>query len=135
MTTENTQRPFPTPDLDTQPFWDFVAKKELRFQKCSGCGYVRWPIGPLCPQCRAFDFEWALSSGSGTVYSYTIVRRQTHPAFPVPYVIGLIELPEGPRFIARLLAEEDAVRIGLEVRLDWQDDGAGPVLPVFAPAG
>lgn len=131
MTTENTQRPYPLPDLDTQPYWDFIERKELRFQKCTGCGHVRWPIAPVCPRCHSFDTEWILAAGTGVIYSYTIARRQTHPAFPVPYAIGLIELPEGPRFIARLLDDEEKIAIGGFVHLDWQDDGQGPVLPVF----
>ena len=85
-------RPIPQPDRDTAPFWEAQNKHELKFQKCTRCRTVRYLVGPLCPECRSFDFEWITSSGRGTIYSYTIVRHQTHPAFPVPYTMLLVEI-------------------------------------------
>ena len=62
------------------------------------------------------------SSGRGTIHSYTVVRHQTHPAFPVPYTIVLVEMEEGPRVIAQLRAAEDAeFAIGAPVRVEWED--------------
>jgi hypothetical protein len=130
-------RPFPEPDRDTAPFWEAQRRHELRFQRCSACGHVRYPVGPLCPECRSFDCEWVLSSGRGVVYSYTVVHHQTHPAFPVPYTTLLVELEEGPRLIAQLRAPEGTpVAIGARVRVEWEDLPEQP-LPVFvldAPA-
>lgn len=124
-------RPYPHRDRDTAPFWEAQDNHELRFQKCASCGYVRYPIGPLCPECHSFEFEWALSSGRGTVYSYTVVRHQTHPAFPAPYTVLLVEMAEGPRVIAQLRAPEDTpVEIGAPVRVEWED-GPHQSLPVF----
>jgi uncharacterized OB-fold protein len=124
-------RPYPHRDRDTAPFWEAQDKHELRFQKCAACGFVRYPVGPLCPECRSFEFEWALSSGRGTIYSYTVVRHQTHPAFPAPYTVLLVELEEGPRVIAQLRApEETPVEVGAAVRVDWED-GPNQSLPVF----
>jgi uncharacterized OB-fold protein len=125
-------RPYPHRDRDTAPFWEAQDKHELRFQKCSSCGHVRYPIGPLCPECRSFEFEWSLSSGRGTIYSYTVVRHQTHPAFPAPYTVLLVEMEEGPRVIAQLRAAEGTpVAIGAAVHVEWED-GPNQSLPVFA---
>jgi uncharacterized OB-fold protein len=124
-------RPYPHRDRDTAPFWEAQDKHELRFQKCASCGYVRHPVGPLCPECRSFEFEWALSSGRGRIYSYTVVRHQTHPAFAAPYTVLLVEMEEGPRLIAQLRAPEDTtVEIGAAVRVEWED-GPHQSLPVF----
>ncbi len=124
-------RPFPQPDRDTAPFWEAQNQHELKFQKCRGCGAVRYPVGPLCPECRSFDFDWTASSGRGTIYSYTIVRHQTHPAFPVPYTVVLVEMEEGPRVIAQLRsADGAAVAIGTPVRVEWEDHPRQS-LPVF----
>jgi uncharacterized OB-fold protein len=84
----------------------------------------------LCPDCQSFDFEWALASGRGTVYSYTVVHHQTHPAFPVPYTIALVEMEEGPRVVAQMRAEEGEVSIGAPVRVEWEP-GEHQTLPVF----
>ena len=115
-------RPFPHPDRDSAPFWEGQSNHELKFQRCSKCQYVRYPIGPLCPECRSFESEWITSSGHGTIYSYTVVRHQTHPAFDVPYTIVLAQLEEGPRLIAQLRAPDDtAIEIGAPVRVEWEE--------------
>jgi uncharacterized OB-fold protein len=127
-------RPFPIPDRDTAPFWEAQNNHELRFQRCIACGTVRYLVGPLCPKCRSFDFEWTASSGRGVIHSYTVVRHQTHPAFPVPYTIVLVEMEEGPRVIAQLRAPEGApVVIGAPVRVEWEDH-PHQSLPVFVPS-
>ncbi len=124
-------RPYPRPDRDTAPFWEAQSRHELRFQRCSRCQTVRYPVGPLCPQCRSFDFDWAAASGRGRVYSYTTVHHQTHPAFPAPYTVLLVELEEGPRLIAQLRAAEGArFGIGSKVRVEWEDR-PHQSLPVF----
>jgi uncharacterized protein len=125
-------RPYPRPDRDTAPFWEAQRNHELRLQRCSSCASFRFPVTPLCPECRSFDFEWTQCSGRGNVYSYTVVHHQTHPAFPTPYTMLLIELEEGPRLIGRLRAKPDArIAIGAQVRVEWDDVPSQP-LPVFA---
>ena len=127
-------RPYPRPDRDSAPFWEAQRRHELRFRRCADCGAFRYPLTLLCPACRSFDFEWVASSGRGTVYSYTIVHHQTHPAFAVPYTIVLAEMEEGPRVVAQLRAPEGtAVGIGIPVRVEWEDYPEQP-LPVFVPA-
>jgi len=124
-------RPYPQPDRDTAPFWEAQNRHELRFQRCSRCQALRYPVGPLCPECRSFDFEWTAASGRGSVYSYTVVHHQTHPAFPVPYTVLLVELEEGPRIVAQLRAPDGArFGIGARVRVEWEDH-PHQSLPVF----
>jgi uncharacterized OB-fold protein len=124
-------RPFPFPDRDTAPFWAAQNEHRLTFQRCSECDAVRFPIGPLCPECHSFEFEWIESNGRGVIHSYTVVRHQTHPAFPVPYTMLLVELEEGPRVIAQLRAADGAsFGIGTPVRIAWEDHPKQS-LPVF----
>jgi uncharacterized protein len=128
-------RPYPRPDRDTAPFWEAQRAHELRLPRCSGCGSFRFPVTPLCPECLSFDFEWALCSGRGAVYSYTVVHHQTHPAFPVPYTMLLVELEEGPRLIAQLRGTpESVVSIGSPVHVEWEEAPHQP-LPVWVLDG
>lgn len=128
-------RPYPMPDRDTGPFWEAQRNHELRLQRCASCLSFRFPVTPLCPECRSFDFEWALCSGRGAVYSYTVVHHQTHPAFPVPYTIVLVELEEGPRLITQLRGGPDAVvSVGAPVGVEWED-AQNQSLPVCVVAG
>ena len=129
--TTNVPLPFPQPDRDTAEFWAAQNRHELAFQRCSRCNTIRYVVGPLCPECRSFDFGWVVTSGRGFVYSYTVVRHQTHPAFPVPYTVLLVELDEGPRVIAQLRGPEGAqFAIGARVHVGWEDHPKQS-LPVF----
>jgi uncharacterized OB-fold protein len=131
--TEGVPLPWPQPDRDTAEFWAAQNDHELKFQRCTDCGSVRYLVGPLCPECRSFGFDWIASSGRGVVYSYTVVRHQTHPAFPAPYTVLLVELEEGPRVIAQLRAPEGTeIGIGARVRIEWEDHPKQS-LPVFVP--
>ncbi len=123
--------PFPQPDRDTTPFWEAQNEHRLVFQKCSQCGHMRYVVGPLCPECHSFEHEWTKSSGRGTIYSFTTVRHQSHPAFVPPYTVLLVEMEEGPRLIAQLRAPEDTeVKIGAPVHIEWEDHPKQS-LPVF----
>src|SRR5205823_8222769 len=60
---------------------------ELRAQRCTACGSFRWPPGPLCSNCRSWDFDWVALDGTGEVYSYVIVHHSVGQAFAseIPY--------------------------------------------------
>jgi uncharacterized OB-fold protein len=63
--------------------------------------------------------------GTGTIYSYTIVRRGTGAyAAAVPYVVAYVELTEGPRVLTNVVwAADDDIYIGapVEAVLDPSD--------------
>src|SRR5580698_4743170 len=90
----------------------------LRFQKCDDCGYVRFPVAPICPECLSTSFTWAADTGEGTVWSYCIYHRAFDAAFrsAVPYNVALVELDSGPRMISNVLGISRAdLRVGLRV--------------------
>ncbi|TMC46534.1 MAG: hypothetical protein E6J20_20945 [Chloroflexi bacterium] len=122
MAVEPRPLPYPERDRDTTPFWEAMDRHELVFQRCTGCGAVRYRVSPMCPSCHSFEHEWIRSSGRGTVYSYTVVRRQTHPAFPTPYTVALVEMEEGPRIAVRVRDHDGGeIRLGAPVQLEWED--------------
>ncbi len=121
-------RPYPLPDRDTAPFWEAQNRHQLTFQRCSRCSFVRYPVGPICSECRSFEFEWIMSTGRGVVHSFTVVQHQTHPAFPVPYTVVLAEMEEGPRIVAQFRGARP--EIGMSVRVEWEDHPKQS-LPVF----
>ncbi|MGB8208771.1 MAG: zinc ribbon domain-containing protein, partial [Mycobacterium sp.] len=59
----------PTISPDTEFFWDGLRDHKLLIQRCSGCGTLRNPPRPMCPNCRSLEWEPIESSGRGTVYS------------------------------------------------------------------
>ena len=37
-------------------------------RRCDDCGYIRFPIAPICPECLNESFTWTIDSGLGTVF-------------------------------------------------------------------
>lgn len=128
-------RPLPRPTPVTQPFWDAAKRHELLIQQCPACAaHVFYPR-ENCPRCGSLDLAWVRAKGTGTVYSFTVARRPTHPAFAAPYVIAIVELDEGPRLTANIVAcDPDTVRIGMGVRATFEDVDADTTLVMFEPS-
>lgn len=90
----------------------------------------------LCPSCWSDALEWVQAKGTGSVHSFTVIRRASSPAFKerVPYVVALIDLDEGPRMMANILGDDALdVAIGERVTLTFEDRGNG-TLPQFKRA-
>jgi uncharacterized OB-fold protein len=136
-TTRSASRPVPRPTELSKPFWDAARRHELRIQQCTSCGrHVFYPR-LSCPHCGARALEWVPVSGNATVYSYTVARRATHPAFAdrVPYVIAIVELDEGPRMTTNVVGcAPDDVKIGMRVRATFEDMDDDIALVNFEPA-
>ena len=127
--------PHPRPSLVDAPFWEYARRRELRLQQCLSCRAWRFPPAPICDQCLSPEAEWAELSGRGTVYSWVVFHRQYFPALPPPYNVASIELAEGPLLIANLInISDDAIAIGLPVRVAWREVAPDLMLPVFEPA-
>ena len=130
----NDERPLPKPNGDTKPFWDGCRQHQLKFQKCSECGQVRWPPSIICPNCHSQDATWILSSGRGKIYSYVIYHQAPHPAFKdkLPYVVAIVELEEGPHLLTNIIGSpHDHLRCDLPVVVTWEDVTKEISLPKF----
>jgi uncharacterized OB-fold protein len=129
--------PLPPANPVSAPYWEAARRHEFVLQYCPGCQrYVFFPR-PTCPYCRTAPLQWRAVSGRGTVHTFTIARRPTHPAFAgqEPYVIAVVELEEGPRLTTNLIdVAPNEVRIGMAVQVAFRDVTAEVTLPVFAPA-
>ena len=97
--------PLPQPTCDDAEFWAAARRGELRFQRCTACGRFRHYPRPTCPACLARDFTWEQSTGRGTVYTWTIVRGPTLPAFEAkrPYNVVDVLMAEGVHFVSELV--------------------------------
>lgn len=133
-------KPLPAPDLDTEPFWDACKEHELHAQRCSTCGRFRWPPQGVCPSCHSWDFVWVKLPETGKVYSYVVVHHVTVPAFAadVPYVIAQITIDGTDEKV--LLTSNvsgcpwEEVKVGMLVRVAWDDVTPEATLPRFRPA-
>jgi uncharacterized protein len=129
--------PVPVANADSLPYWNAARERRLLIRKCSACAQLHFMPRYLCPVCWSDELEWVESKGTGTVHSFTVIRRAPMAAFAprVPYVIALIDLDEGPRMIANVLGEDAlSVRIGDRVKVTFEDRGDGAMIPQFMRA-
>jgi uncharacterized OB-fold protein len=123
--------PLPAANAETLPWWEAAREHRLVAQRCTACGTLRHPPGPLCPSCSSVDSQWQELSGRGSVYTFTVVHQQFVPA-DVPYVVVAVDLDEGIRMVSNLVdASPEGVAIGQRVELVWEDMGPALSLPRF----
>jgi uncharacterized OB-fold protein len=120
-------KPLPTINERNRPFWDAAQQGELRMQRCTACGHLRYPINPACTKCLSTDVEWAKLSGRGEVFAKIVYHRAYNPAFAddVPYNVVLVQLEEGPRMYSNVVGTpNDELKVGdkLEVFFDRVTD-------------
>ena len=131
------EKPLPIINEDNAPYWEYAKKHELRMQKCSRCGYIRFPVSIVCPRCHSLEAEWTKLSGKGKVYSYIIYHQAYHPSYKddIPYALAIIQLDEGPRMESNITdCHLEDIKIGMPVELYFDDVTEDISLPKFKPA-
>jgi uncharacterized OB-fold protein len=80
----------------------------LRGRRCTSCGTIAYPAAAtVCAECWGTDLSDVPIGRSGALHSYTVVHRSTRSEL-VPFVVGLVDLPEGPRVMARIDTAPDS---------------------------
>jgi len=124
----------PAVTRDTQFFWDAVKQHRLLIQRCTGCGTLRHPPRPMCPQCHALTWDTVEASGRGTVFSFVMPQHPQFPFMEYPYIVALVELEEGTRLVTNIVGTvPEEVDIGMPVQLTFEEFDGGVVLPQFTP--
>ncbi|NUO99639.1 MAG: DNA-binding protein [Nonomuraea sp.] len=124
----------PAVNRDTAFFWEGLRDGELRVQSCADCGELRHPPGPLCPNCRSANRSHVVASGQGTLYSYVVHHHPPVPGREVPFVVGVVELPEGVRVVGNVVdCPIEEVEIGMALRVTYRSMDDELVLPMWEP--
>lgn len=132
------KKPCPIPTPDSRPFWNGLAERKILLKHCRQCDRLFHYPRITCPHCLSSDLEWKQSSGRGTLYTYTISRRPTHPLFAdeVPQYLAVVQLEEGPRVTSTLVnVPEDKIKIGMALAPVFEHhEKQGATLLRFQPA-
>jgi pimeloyl-ACP methyl ester carboxylesterase len=73
--------PQPVANADSLPYWNAARERRLVIRKCKACSQLHFMPRHLCPNCWSDQLEWVEAKGTGSVHSFTIVRRASDPAF------------------------------------------------------
>lgn len=129
-------RPRPAINRDNAFFFESLDNGELTIQQCGSCDELRHPPVPMCPTCHSLEWSPTVMSGKGVVFSHVVVHHPIVPPFEAGYVVGLIELEEGPRVIMNIEGiEADDIEIGMPVTVTPERMDEGLVLPIARPQG
>jgi hypothetical protein len=130
-------KPVPAITAEMRPFFTAAKRRELRVQRCIACGTHRFPARAICSHCLSTDAEWVPVSGRGDVFSFNVMHQVYHPGFAgeVPYAVVIVQLAEGAKMVSNLVGvEPHDIRIGMPVRVVFEDITDEVTLPKFAPA-
>jgi uncharacterized OB-fold protein len=86
-------------------------------KKCARCGHAYFCVVDICSRCGNKELAPVKFSGKGIIYSFTInYVPPLHLKDQAPYVVGIVDLAEGPRITVRLNTPRSELKIGQEVR-------------------
>lgn len=125
----------PIENPDTERFWQGCRDGTLLVQRCRSCGTSRHPPSPLCHSCHSPELEWAVCSGMGEVWTFSVLREPLDGwAGQLPTIVAIIELVEGVKMISNIVeVEPEAVHIGMKVAVCFEVSEGEVVLPRFRP--
>lgn len=136
LSDEDLIKPMPIPTKWSQPFWDAARQHRLVLRKCSACGYIDHPPYLYCTNCHADEHEWIEASGKAVLATYAInIFGVPFPFWvDLPYVVALVDLPEGPRMISNIVdCEHDQLVNGMELEVVFDDVTDEITMPKWRP--
>ncbi len=92
--------------------------------RCDECYELSHPPELSCATCGSERRTWIEASGRGHLWSWTVCHPPMLPWFAQhgTWLVGVVELEEGPRVIARLTKlVEDDLAIGMPVQVEFED--------------
>ena len=130
------ERPLPTVTPLNAPFFEHARRHVLAIQFCNTCGDAHFPPMPICPKCLGEDQSWRPVSGDGVLYSWVVFHQGYWAGMKeaLPYPVCMVELAEGPLFLANFVGDHRAARVGAAVRVAFEKVNEEITLPQFALA-
>jgi uncharacterized OB-fold protein len=128
-------RAMPACDGDYRDFFQGCADGRLLIQVCLECVKRQSLPRPWCGSCDA-AVEWMEASGEGTLHTFTVIRRTRERPFAdqVPYIVGVVELPEGPKMLGTVTGVgPEMIQIGQRFKAYAVLFAEGLALPQWRP--
>jgi uncharacterized OB-fold protein len=126
--------------MEGRPFNDtsyeqFLNERKIMGSKCKKCGALALPPRPICVSCLGSEMEWVQFKGTGSMAAFTSIV--VAPPYMVkegfdrnnPYVVGVIELDEGVKAVARIVGVDPKnpgqIRVGTPLKAEFPEKGVG----------
>jgi uncharacterized OB-fold protein len=90
--------------------------KGVQGYRCPKCHWSDFFETKTCPQCHSKVSEVMLS-GRGKIATFTVIRYPPKGfEKDAPYIVGLVDLENGPRVIGRITANPEELKIAKVVQ-------------------
>ncbi|MDP7414448.1 MAG: OB-fold domain-containing protein [SAR202 cluster bacterium] len=137
--TQSYNKPLPTPQGESDYYWDKAKEHELWLRNCDDCGNPYFYPRDISPCCFSKNTSWVRASGKASLYTFAIVHRAPHPGFrdDVPFVPAMVELEEGPIMATNVVIDDptpENLSIGMALEVVFDDVTDTITLPKFKPA-
>lgn len=127
--------------MEERPFNDtsyeqFVKERKVMGSKCKTCGALSLPPRPICISCFGTKMEWVEFKGTGRLAAFSSIV--VAPPYMVkegfnrnnPYVVGVVELEEGAKTVARIIGfdakKPELIKVGTPLKAEFLEKGEGP---------
>jgi uncharacterized OB-fold protein len=119
----------PVPTVETEAYWAAAREGRLMFGHCDACDQPHFYPRARCPFCLSARTRLVQARGTGTLYSYSVMRRAAQP-----YAIAYVTLDEGQTMMTNLVGcAPEHIRIGMAVRVVFVPSEGGAPVPMFEP--
>ena len=109
-----------TKEAKAVPFVEYLGQGKVMTTKCKKCGRKYFPPRMDCPYCIDSDVEWFEVNGKGKLLTFTQVHYGPLGfEDDAPYVLGIVEFPEGVSILSRISKSIDpeTIKIGMELKV------------------
>ncbi|GGA74706.1 DNA-binding protein [Nitratireductor aestuarii] len=113
-------------NAETATFWNAAKEGRLLIKHCTACDEHHWYPRTHCPHCGSGETEWVESRGEGSIYTFTVLRRN---GGQIPCYVTL---DEGISIFTNIVdCDPDDLAIGKRVRVRFREERNGTSVPVF----
>ncbi|OGP78255.1 MAG: hypothetical protein A2V86_16645 [Deltaproteobacteria bacterium RBG_16_49_23] len=113
----------------------FLNKEKIMGSKCKKCGALALPPRPICVSCFSSEMEWVQFKGIGKLAAFTSIT--VAPPYMAkegfnrnnPYVVGVVELEEGVKTVARIIGvdarQPEYIKVGTPLKAEFHEKREG----------
>ncbi|MCK5653701.1 MAG: Zn-ribbon domain-containing OB-fold protein [Dehalococcoidia bacterium] len=122
-------------EFNSASFYTFLTEKKLMASRCKKCQTLYLPPHPICSKCHENDMEWVEMKGKGKLAAFTAVA--VGPSFTIeegydrdnPYLVGIVELDEGPKVSGRIRGldarKPENIEVGTPLTVEFMEQEEG----------
>ena len=127
--------------MNDKPFNDhsyeqFLSEGKIMGSKCKKCGALALPPRPICGSCFGSQMEWVPFTGDGKLVAFTSIvvvppaMAQEGFGRNNPYIVGVVELREGVKIVARITGldakKPEQIKVGTPLQAEFLQMRQGP---------